>query len=192
MERPTCPVSAGSNAIFFSFRHVLPAQLLQPSRRLGSLFEVKTTGVEDFIQGDFAHRHRNDFRPGIEPLEDDDQFLTLVAADQVDLAEQNHIGELDLLNQQIGNRTFVFFAKCFSPGGQAFGSLIIEQEVHTVDHRDHGVETRDVVEALAVFIAKGEGFRHRQRFGNAGGFDQQIVEAALPGELAHFLEQVFT
>ncbi|MNQ77342.1 hypothetical protein D3C85_922060 [compost metagenome] len=84
------------------------AQLLQPSRCLGSLFEVKTTGVENLVQGDFTHRHRNDFRPGVEPFKYGDQLLTLVAADQVDLAEQNHIGELDLLNQQIGNRTFVF------------------------------------------------------------------------------------
>ncbi|MNZ53490.1 hypothetical protein D3C78_713680 [compost metagenome] len=109
MERPASPVSTGSDAVLFGLRHVFAAQFLQPSRCLGSLFEVKTAGVEDLIQRDFAHRHRDDFRPGVEPFKYRDQFFALVAADQVDLAEQNHISELDLLNQQIGNRTFVFF-----------------------------------------------------------------------------------
>jgi hypothetical protein len=44
---------------------------------------------------------------------------------------------------------------------------------------------------VILFIAESEGLGHRQRFGNTGGLDQQIVEAALAGELADFFEQVF-
>ena len=41
------------------------------------------------------------------------------------------------------------------------------------------------------FIAESEGFRHGQRFGNAGGFDQQVIETTFLGEFADFFEQVF-
>ncbi|MNI57189.1 hypothetical protein D3C73_1122350 [compost metagenome] len=44
---------------------------------------------------------------------------------------------------------------------------------------------------MTLVITKGEGFRHRQRLGNAGGLDQQVIKAAIPGQLANLFEQVF-
>jgi hypothetical protein len=60
------------------------------------------------FQRHFAHDHRDDFRAGVEPLEDCHQLLPFAAADQVDLADQDDVGEFDLLDQQVGDRTFLF------------------------------------------------------------------------------------
>ena len=59
-----------------------------------------------------------------------------------------------------------------------------------IDHRHHRVEPRDVGQALAGLLAEFEGRGHRQRFGDAGAFDQQIVEATLVGEPSHLLQKV--
>lgn len=41
-----------------------------------------------------------------------------------------------------------------------------------------------------MLVAKGEGGRDRQRLGDAGTLDHQIVEAAPSGERAHLLQQI--
>jgi hypothetical protein len=49
--------------------------------------------------------------------------------DQVDLAEQNDVGELDLLDQQIADRTLIVGAEGLAPAGEVVGALVIAQEV---------------------------------------------------------------
>ncbi|MNG11071.1 hypothetical protein D3C84_945760 [compost metagenome] len=44
---------------------------------------------------------------------------------------------------------------------------------------------------MPFFITEGEGFRHGQRFGDAGGLDQQVIKTTIPGKFADFFEQVF-
>ncbi|MCY1445616.1 hypothetical protein D9M71_621410 [compost metagenome] len=99
MKRPACSIRRGSDAVFLGFRHVLAAKLLQPAWRLRRFFKVETTGVEDLFQRDFAHDHRDDFGLRVQSFKDRDQLLTLAAADQIDLADQDHVGEFDLLDQ---------------------------------------------------------------------------------------------
>jgi hypothetical protein len=114
MKRTAGPIGGGSDAVLFGFRHMLAAQFLQPAWGLGGAFEVETPGVEDLVQRHFAHDHRDDLRLGIQAFEDGHQFLTFVAADQVDLADQDDVGELDLLDQQVGDRALIFFAQGFA------------------------------------------------------------------------------
>ncbi|MNF83005.1 hypothetical protein D3C84_653180 [compost metagenome] len=66
----------------------------------------------------------------------------------------------------------------------------VAQEAHPVDHGDHGVQPRQVGQALALLVAEGEGLGHRQRLGDAGRLDQQVVEAPLAGQAGDLLEQV--
>jgi len=95
------------------------------------------------------------------------------------------------VSSQLGDRALVVLAKGFAAIGEALGLLEVAEEINPVDHRDHGVQPSQIGQALALLVAEGEGFGHWQRFGNPGGLDQQVVEAALTGELADFLEQVF-
>ncbi|MNR06610.1 hypothetical protein D3C85_1226850 [compost metagenome] len=86
MERSARTVNAGGNAVLFGFRYMLATHFLQPARRLGRFFEVEAAGVEDFLQGNLTHHHRNDGRLSVESLKYGDQFLALAATDQIDLA----------------------------------------------------------------------------------------------------------
>ena len=63
-------------------------------------------------------------------------------------------------------------------------------QVQRIDHRHHGVEACHIRQAVAGLVAEIEGRGNRQRLGDAGAFDQQIVKAPLLGQLAHALQQV--
>ena len=191
MERPARTVSTGGDAVFLGFRHVLATQFLEPTRCLRGAVEVEAAGVEDLVQGDLPHAHGLDVGVGVEPAQDGHQLLALGLADQVNLADEDHVGELHLLDQQVGDRAFVLLAQGFATAGQAVGLMEIAQEVHPVDHRDHGVQPRQVGQAASLLIAEGEGLGHRQRLADAGGLDQQVVEAAVAGQAADLVEQVF-
>ncbi len=59
-----------------------------------------------------------------------------------------------------------------------------------IDHRHHRVQPGNVREAFAGLVAEFEGGGHRQGFGNAGAFDQQVVEAAFLRQAPNLLKQV--
>ncbi len=191
VERPARPVGHGGDAIFLGFRQVLAAQFLQPARRGRRAIEIEATGIEDLRQRHLTHHHRQDLRLGIELAQDRQQFLALLAGDQVDLADQDHVGEFDLVDQQVGDRALILLTEGFATTGQAGGLLVVAEKIHPVDHRDHGIQSRHVGQAAVQLVAEGEGLGHRHRFGNPGGLDQQVVEAAFPGETADLFQQVF-
>ena len=65
-------------------------------------------------------------------------------------------------------------------------------EVGRIDHRDERVEPREVAQRAPLFVGERERFGHRQWLGNAGRFDQQIIEATFLREATHLDKQVFT
>ncbi|MCY1411554.1 hypothetical protein D9M71_269420 [compost metagenome] len=192
MQRPARLPGSGGNAVLLGFRHMLPAQFLQPAGRLGGALEVEQTGVEDLLQRHLAHDHRHNLRLGVETAQNGTELFALGAADQVDLAQQNHVGKFHLFDQQVTDRALIFFTKGFATAGQAFGCLIITQEVQTIDHGDHGVQACLVGQTAALLITKGEGLGYRQRLGDAGGLNQQVIETPLTGQAGDLFEQVFT
>jgi hypothetical protein len=59
------------------------------------------------------------------------------------------------------------------------------EKIGGVHNRDHGVEAGDVLKSGPALVGKGEGLRHRERLGNAGGLYQEVVEAPFLREAAH-------
>ena len=55
-------------------------------------------------------------RTGIERLDDGRNLLCLVVADEIELVEHDDIGELDLVDEQIGHRPFILFAQATHRG----------------------------------------------------------------------------
>ncbi|MCY1421815.1 hypothetical protein D9M71_374800 [compost metagenome] len=156
MQRSTGLPGAGGDTVLLGFRHMLTAQFLQPSRGLGGTLEIEQTGIEDRRQRHLTHKHRYDPRMGIEAAQDGAELFALMAADQVDLAEQDHIGKLHLFDQQVTDRTLVVLAQGFAMAGQAFSRLVITQEVQPVDNRDHGVQPRLIGQAATLLITEGK------------------------------------
>ncbi|MNF73735.1 hypothetical protein D3C84_557450 [compost metagenome] len=190
MEGPPGVIGGRSDSVGIGLRHMLATQFLQPTGGTGSALEVEKARVEDLLQLDLAHDHGQDASLGIEPLEDGGQFLALVGVDQIDLADEQHIGELHLFDQQFADAALVVAAQGLTLAGQGLRVQVVAQEVHPIDDCDKGVQPRQVGQALALLVTEGEGLGHRQRLGDAGGLDQQIVEASLAGQSADFFQQV--
>ena len=66
------------------------------------------------------------------------------------------------------------------------------EKIGGVHNRDHGVEAGDVLKSGPALVGEGEGLRDRERLGNAGGLDQEVVEAPFLREAAHLFQQIIT
>ncbi len=106
------------------------------------------------------------------------------------LVDDDDVGELDLLHQQIDEGAVVLLARDLAAVAQEIIGAIVLQQARGVDDGDHRVEPRQIGEAGAILVAKGKGAGDRQRLGDARALDQQIIEAAVLAEAAHLLEQI--
>ncbi len=113
-------------------------------------------------------------------------------ADEVGLVEDDDIGEFHLIREEIGDGAFVLFAEGLTGILERLAFLPLAAEVQGIDDRDHGVEARHGVQTLTMFIGEGEGLRDRERLADAGGLDEEIVEAPSSGEPRDFDEEVLT
>ena len=124
--------------------------------------------------------------------EDGAELGQFVFADEVGLVDDDDIGEFDLVDEEVGDGAFVAFAGGHVAVLEVIGGVELFEEVGRVDDRDHGVEAGDVLQSVAFLVGEGEGLRDGERFGNAGRFDEQVIEASFAGEARDFLEQVVT
>jgi hypothetical protein len=124
-------------------------------------------------------------------LDDSGHFVPARGVDLVDLVDHHHVGELDLLGQQAGQAAVVVVTGHLAALAEQVGTAVVGQQVEGVDHGHHGVDAGHVVQRLAFFASEVEGGGHRQRLADAGGLDQQIVEAAFRGQALDLQQQVF-
>ena len=126
----------------------------------------------------------------VERLQDGLDLTRLDRSHQIQLVEHDHVGEFDLIDQEIGHRSFVVLAERFAAVCERVGGFVVAQEARRVDHRHHRVQTRDLAEAHAVLVLEGERLRDGDRLRYARGLDQQIVEPILLSESRDLLEQI--
>ena len=80
---------------------------------------------------------------------------------QIGLIQNDHIAELDLLNQQIDHRAFIFITQTFATISDVILRTVVTQKIEGIDHGDHGVEAGNIGKTAAVVVAKSEGFSYR-------------------------------
>ena len=192
VERPARAVDEGGDAVFLGFRDVLgeTVQLLRPDRMLVRPVEVEQPGVEDLARIDFGEIGLEDARVGVERAGDLARGLGRDRTRRRDLVEHHDIGEFDLLGEQVHQRPRVLRAQRLAAIAQEVVARVIPEQVRRVHHRHHRVEAGDVGQAVARLVAELESGRDRQGFGDAGRFDQQVVEPPLPGEPPHLEQQI--
>jgi hypothetical protein len=154
------------------------------------LVEIKEPGVEDRICGNVGMTGLDDLCIRVEAADDLARRIDLRRGGIGDLVEDHHIGELDLFGQQVDEAAVIALARGLPPVAQEIMAGIVLEQVHRIDHRDHGVEAGDIGQAGARFVAKGKCGGNRQRLGDAGRFDQQIIEPPLGGEAAHLGQKI--
>lgn len=165
----------------------------EPARRVRRGFEIEAPGRDHLGDRHLAEAAHHLPRARIEAREDPLQARELVGVDEVGLVDHQHVAELDLLDQQFHQRAVVLVAADEAAIGEALVGAVVAQEIERVDHGDHRVEPRDVLERDAVVVDEREGLGDRHRFGDAGRFDQDRVErtlGALVREPADFDEQI--
>ena len=165
-------------------------QLLGPERMLMRAVEVEQAGVKDRIGRHAGMIRLDQPRIGVQRLDDLARGICAFGARIRGLVQHHDIGKLDLLGQQVDQRARIAFAKAFAPVGQEIVAGKVAQQIDRIDDRHHRVKPRHVGQAVAVLISEIKGGGHRQRLGNAGGFDQQIIKAAFLRQLAHLIQQV--
>ena len=192
VERLTRPIDERGDAVFLGLGHVVgkAVKLFRPHGMFVCLFEIEKAGVQDRIRRNVRSIRFDDPGVGVEAADDLARGIDLFGSGVGDLVEDDHIGELDLIGQQMDQRALVLFTHGFAPVVQEIVAGIVVQQVHRIDHRHHRVETRDIRQAFARLIPEIEGGGDGQRLGYPGGFDQQVVEPSFPGQLADLLQQV--
>ncbi len=163
MEWALRAVDEAADAELLGLRRVLAAQRLHPARRQLRAHEIETAGVQHQIQWHVAVAGLDNARVAVQRAQHHAGARHRVRGGQVALADHDHIGEFDLLHQQVDQTALVVGAGLQATLGQALGRAEIAQEAHSVDHGEHRVQPRHVGQAAAVVVAhrKGGGDRHR-------------------------------
>jgi hypothetical protein len=118
-------------------------------------------------------------------------LLEFSLAGSVGLVDHEHVGELDLVDQELCDAPLVAFCRCEVAIGEAVPSTELAQDRRRVDDGDGGVELGDVAEARAVLAAVGERGRDGHRLADAGRLDDQMVEPTLGGQPRDLDDEVF-
>ena len=191
MERLTAAVHEAVDTVLGRLGGLFAAQRAQPAGRGFRAREIEACGIEHPVERHPPERCLDDFGHRIERAQDGAHPVELIGRDEVCLVQHQHVAELDLVDQQVDHGAVVVLAQALATLADEVGSLVVVQEVRRIDHGHHRVEPRHVTQAAAVLAAEGEGLGHRQRLGDAGRLDQQVVEPPLAGELRDLDQEVF-
>ena len=107
----------------------------------------------------------------------------LHAVHEVDLIDQQHVCELDLVAKELGDGALVALASLPATINELIQALQLLEESRRVDDGHHVPEARDITQTRARrLILEGERLRDWQGLRDAGRLDEHVVEAALGGE----------
>lgn len=111
---------------------------------------------------------------------------------EVDLVEDDDVGELHLVGEQVDDGAVVGLVARLAALGQRLEGVPVTQERGAVDDGHHRVEACDVFQRAPVLEGEGEGegLGDGHRLGDPGRLDQQVVEPVLGRESGDLLEEI--
>ncbi len=190
VEGPLGTEQGGRDAVLLRLRDVLTVELPYPARGQLRSFDVVAAGPEHLAGGYPSAYGVQQPCARIEPGQDAAQPIGRRVVDEIELVQDDHIGELDLVDEQIAHGALVVLVRREAAGGEVVAGAQFAEEARRVHHGDHGVEPGEVVERRSVVACEGEGRGHRHGFGDAARLDQEVVEPALQGEAFHLFEEI--
>ena len=147
--------------------------------------------VEQGVERRASLRRPDDPGGWIQFPEDGLQVGEVFDIDEVDLIDDDHIRELNLLDEQLHEITRVVFIETDAALPKLITRAVIVEKILRIDERDERVQTGERRQALPGFVREGESLRHRQRFGDARALHEQVIKPFFTGQFRHFFEQVF-
>lgn len=94
--------------------------------------------------------------------------------------------EVNLVTEEIHDGALILLTHRLAAVLELIDRGVVSEEIEGVDNGYHGINLGEVTEGFPVLIGKGEGLRYGHGLGDAGGLDDEVVEAAFAGELADF------
>ena len=112
MKRAARPIDEAAHAILFRLRRVIckVVQFLEPERVFLGLVVVEPAGVQNLIEWHARHAGFDELRVGIERADDFSRGVELFECRCIDFVQNDDIGELDLIDEKVGDCAVVFFA----------------------------------------------------------------------------------
>ena len=192
VEGQFCPVNERANAIFLRLWGVFCfVQFFNPSRTFLGFLKVKQSCVQDARRIDFAEVGFDDLRTRIEFLKRATENSEMLFRHQIDFVQNDDVGKLDLVCEQVDDGSVVPFNVCEFSILQRFWAPKVVEEVGGIDHRHHGVHVTECTEVNAVVLVhKRKGLGHGNGLADARAFDKQIVKSFLPSEPFDFFHKV--
>lgn len=107
MEGCSFTVDDRPDSVFLGLGGVLSLEFLQPAGCLCGPFEGEQAGIHDGAERNVPVRYGEDARGLVECSNQRGEFGELPGGDEIGLADQDDVGELDLIDEQIGDVAFV-------------------------------------------------------------------------------------
>ncbi len=190
MERPARTVDEAADAVLLGLRRVDALELSGPACVGRGLVVVEEPGADDRTDRDATMLRAHEARLWVQVMEDALEALEVGGLDEVGLRDDQHVRELDLVDEQIHDRAFVLGPERDAACAQVVRGAVLPKEVRRVDHRDHRVQLGHVGEAEAVLISEGERRSDRHRLAYSCRLDEQTVEPPLGCESSDLDEKV--
>ena len=111
VERAAGAEDEAADPVFLGLGRVLVIQLAEPACGGLGFFHVEAAGVEDGSKIYAAALGFDDFRAGIQVVENGAEFLELLFVDEIGFVNEEDIGELHLIDKKVGDGAFVLFAE---------------------------------------------------------------------------------
>jgi hypothetical protein len=134
-------------------------------------------------------RGLNDAGVGVELPDERDHPVSILVAHQVTFVDEDDIGKLHLLHQQGRDVAVVALLRLPLAVQQVVHGIEIAEEVVSVHHSDHGVESSDTPQGQTLGI-KRKRLGHRQRLAHPRRLDHKVIEVTAAGKLSDLQQQV--
>ena len=192
VEGQFCPVNERANAIFLRFRSVLFfVELFNPPRTFLCFFKVKQSRIQDAFGIDFAEVGFDDLGARIEFLQRATENAKVLLRHQIDFVQNDDVGKLDLVCEQVDDGSVVPFNVCEFSILQRFWAPKVVEEVGGIDHRHHGVHVTECTEVNSVVLVhKRKGLGHGNGLADARAFDEQVIKSLLSSKAFDFFHKV--
>ena len=164
--------------VVFVFGRRFFHEFLGPGGGVADLFEVELLGVQDILHFDLAVIRLDHLGVGLQGANHGLHMFKVSFRQTINLVHHNRVAEFNLLDEQVGD---VFFFEILVEQFLSAGEFVSE-----ASHVNNGHNVVQVagewaaVAALQLGTGHANGLCDRNRFANAAGFNQNVVE------LVHF------
>ena len=148
-------------------------QLFNPPCTFLGFFKIKQSRLQNACGIDFAEVGFQNLGTGIEFLKRTSENAEVLFRHHVDFVQNNDVGKLDLVCEQVDDGSVVSFNVCEFLILQRFWAPKVVEEVGGIDHRHHGVHVTECTEVNSVvFVHKRKGLGHGNGLTDACAFNE--------------------